>query len=124
MNPGEPILPAPNAQADAPVHCAECGKYNERDAVTCGACGSHLWVKCSRCGVKNLRTTSRCARCRKRLRAETFAWPRLYRRFRNRKQKQLVRGLFLLLLLSAAVWLAVHSVPDAPAPPPNGAVSF
>ncbi len=121
---GESIPPAPSAQTDAPVHCAECGKYNERDAVKCVKCGSHLWVKCTKCSHKNIRSSSRCAKCRKRLRARTIDLPRFGRPLRNRKQKRLVRGFFLVILLALAAWAVVRSVPDPPPPERNVAVPF
>ncbi len=121
---GEPTPSAPSAQTDAPIHCAECGKYNERDAVTCTKCGSHLWIKCTKCSHKNIRTTSRCAKCRKRLRARPINLPRLGRGLRNRKQKRLVLGFLFLILLAFAIWITVRSVPEAPTPERNVAVPF
>ena len=117
----KPTPPAPSAQTDAPIHCAECRKYNERDAVTCTSCGAHLWVKCSKCGAKTLRATSRCTRCHQRIRSRPFVLPRWNRPFRNRKRKRLLRALALLLLVGLAVWLVYQSLPEPDRPPANTA---
>lgn len=117
-----PTPQAPTAQADAPVHCPECGKYNEREAVTCSSCGTHLWIKCTKCKAKNARSASRCARCRQRLRPNLFAWERWKPRRLNRKQKRLLRRVGVLLIVGLALWLVYHSLPEPHVPPPNTAV--
>lgn len=123
MDLGEPIPPPPSAQTDTPVHCAECGKYNERDAVTCVKCGSHLWIKCNKCSHKNIRTASRCAKCHKRLRSARLELPRFGRAIRNRKQKRVLYGFGLLTVLILVIWTVVQSVPEPPPPERNTAVS-
>ena len=113
--------PAPRAQTDTPIHCAECGKYNERDAVTCAVCGAHLWIKCSKCGAKTARTASRCTKCHQRLRTAAFTLPRWDRRFRNRKKRRVFRALVLLALAALVGWLVYENLPRPERPPPNTA---
>jgi len=117
-----PISPAPRPQADAPVHCPECGKYSDREAVTCSSCESHLWIKCSKCKAKNPRTASRCAGCHQQLRPNLFARERWKPRRLNRKQKRLLRRVGVLLIVGLVLWLVYHSLPEPHLPPPNTAV--
>ena len=121
MSDAEPIPSTPRAQGDAPIHCAECRKYNERDAVTCGSCGAHLWVKCAKCRAKNTRTASRCSKCHQRMRSRSFVLPRWNRPFRNRKKKRLLRAFGWLLLVGLAGWLVYRSLPEPHVPPANTA---
>lgn len=115
MSQADPNPPPPQAQANAPVHCADCGQLNERDAVTCTACGAHLWIKCNKCRAKNVRTAGRCAKCRHRLHARTITLPRLGLdlKLRNRRKRRLVRALLLLVLFGLAARLLYHSLPTA-----------
>ncbi|MEN9574634.1 MAG: hypothetical protein RL514_2489 [Verrucomicrobiota bacterium] len=110
--------PPPQAQADAPVHCAECGKYSERDAVTCAACGTHLWIKCNQCRAKNVRTAGRCAKCRHRLHSRTITLPRLGfdLKLRNKRRRRLVRALLLLVLFGLGTRLLYDYLPKASVP--------
>lgn len=115
MSAAESNPPPPQAQADAPVHCADCGKYNEREAVTCAACGAHLWIKCTQCRAKNVRTAGRCANCRHRLHARRITLPRLGLdlKLRRKRRRRLVRALLLLVLFSLAARLLFDSLPKA-----------
>ena len=121
MSNAEPTNSAPRAQADAPIHCAACRKYNERDAVTCTSCGAHLWVKCAKCRTKNPRTASRCAKCHQQMRSRSFTLPRWKRPYRNRKQKRLLRAFVWMLLAGLVAWLIYQSLPEPYVPPPNTA---
>ena len=118
MSEAESNPPPPQPQADAPVHCAECGQYNERDAVTCAACEAHLWVKCNKCRAKNVRTAGRCAKCRHRLHARTVTLPRLGfdLKLRNKRRRRLVRAVLLLMLFSLAARLLYNSLPKSSVP--------
>ena len=112
---------APRPRADAPLHCAKCGKHNERDAIICTSCGTHLWIKCSRCSAKNARTASRCTKCHQQMRALSFVLPRWNRRFGDRNKKHILRALGWLLLVGVAAWLVYHSLPEPAEPPENTA---
>ncbi len=100
------------------MHCADCGQYNEREAVTCAACGAHLWIKCNQCRAKNVRTAGRCAKCRHRLHARTITLPRLGfdLKLRNKRRRRLVRALLLLVLFSLAARLLYDSLPKTSVP--------
>ncbi len=124
MNDADHRYSGPAARKDAPVHCAECGAFNERESIQCHGCGSHLWIKCSKCGAKVLRSSSRCAKCRQRLRRNKIAMalPNWNRLLRNRKRRRLVGGILLLLLTAVGIWLAIQSLPEPYPPPPDTAV--
>lgn len=117
MSDAEPIPPAPRAQADAPIHCAECGHYNEREAAECSVCHSHLWVGCRRCKHKTLRSAGRCAKCHKQLRSGlAFSWPRWRLQIRRKKTRRILRALLLLTLLGGAAFVLYRALPEADRP--------
>ena len=119
MSNDKPISPPPRAQADAPIHCAECGTYADRDAVTCAKCGAHLWIKCKHCGTKAVRTASRCAKCKHQLRRDRrwMAMPQWNWWFRHKKRKRLFRALVLAVLVGLIVWAIYESLPEPDRPP-------
>lgn len=116
-----PSYSGPAAQKDAPIHCAECGVFNERDSIQCHACGSHLWIKCTKCSAKVPRTSSRCTKCHQRLRRNeiAIALPRWNRLLRNRKRRRALGGILLLLLAIVGSWLAIKAMPEPVSPPPS-----
>ena len=116
MSDAEAIPPTPRAQSDAPIHFAECGHYNEREALTCGQCGAHLWVKCSRCKAKSLRSAPRCAKCHKLLHRGGFSWPRFRLWPRHKKRRRLLRACLLILALLAGAILVYRSLPESDSP--------
>ena len=105
------------------MHCAECGQLNEREALTCTACGAHLWITCKKCRAKNTRTAGRCAKCRHRLHTRKVTLPRLKfdLKLRNKRRRRLVRAILLLVLVSLATRLLYLSLPEPVLPPPNTA---